>query len=114
MMFGDREGFLCVYVGRISNEKRIDLIFAAIQALKGKSTAYLAIIGDGPNASFWAKRHGKENRVYCKPRFLTHLELAEVKTPAPVIDCTYLLLCCLFSRSMHAVTFMSLHLSLRR
>ena len=79
MMFGDREGFLCVYVGRISNEKRIDLIFTAIQSLKGKSAAYLAIIGDGPNATIWAQRHGKENRVYCKPRFLTHVELAEVR-----------------------------------
>eukprot|EP01035_Chromulina_nebulosa_P029334 gene29334-38865_t len=78
MMFGDREGFLCVYVGRISNEKRIDLIFTAIQSLKGKSAAYLAIIGDGPNATIWAERHGKENKVYCKPRFLTHLELAEI------------------------------------
>jgi glycosyltransferase involved in cell wall biosynthesis len=35
-------GFLCVYVGRISKEKRIDLIVEAVRSIEG---AYLAIIG---------------------------------------------------------------------
>lgn len=47
-MFGDTDGFLCVYVGRISNEKRMDVIIEAMRALQpgpGGQKAYLAIIG---------------------------------------------------------------------
>lgn len=43
MTFGDARGFLCVFVGRISREKRIDLI---VEAIKGIEGAYLAIIGE--------------------------------------------------------------------
>jgi glycosyltransferase involved in cell wall biosynthesis len=75
MMFGDDNGFLCVYIGRISREKRIDVIVDAIREIDG---AYLAIIGDGPSASTYSKMHGKDSRIYCKPRFLNHQELAEV------------------------------------
>lgn len=48
MMFGDEDGFLCLYVGRISNEKRLDIMVEAVQRLKGDRKAYLAIVGDGP------------------------------------------------------------------
>lgn len=77
MLFGDTssEAFLCVYVGRISREKRIDVIAEAVKRIPG---AYLAIIGDGPGAAFYAAAHGKENRIYCRPGFLCHTELAEV------------------------------------
>lgn len=75
MLFGDPNGFLCTYVGRISKEKRIDVILEAVRSIEG---AYLAIIGDGPSASHYAKMHSKENRIYCRPRFLSHGELAEV------------------------------------
>lgn len=79
LMFGDKDGFLCIYVGRISNEKRLDVIIEAVQTLdEGERKAYLAIIGDGPSATLYAKKHGKENRIYCKPRFLDHDELAEM------------------------------------
>jgi len=96
MTFGDPAGFLCVYVGRISNEKRLDVIRAAVQKLTGDKATYIAIVGavhlsvlnspqssssitgDGPSAARWAKLHGKENRIYCKPRFLSHPELAEI------------------------------------
>jgi glycosyltransferase involved in cell wall biosynthesis len=79
LMFGDTSGFLCIYVGRISNEKRLDVIIEAVQSLReGESKAYLAIIGDGPSAQVYAKKHGKENRIYCKPKFLNHDELAEM------------------------------------
>jgi glycosyltransferase involved in cell wall biosynthesis len=74
MMFGDKKGFLCVYVGRISREKRLDVMVEAVKQIDG---AYLAIVGDGPSADFYASLHGKENRVYCKPKFLSHDELAE-------------------------------------
>lgn len=75
MMFGDPNGFLCVYVGRISREKRIDVIVDAVRAIPG---AYLAVVGDGPSAAVYSAMHGKEQRLYCRPRFLTHSELAEV------------------------------------
>ena len=42
MTFGDRSGFLCVYVGRLSREKQIDVLIKAVRAIPG---AYLAIIG---------------------------------------------------------------------
>lgn len=67
-----------MYVGRISNEKRLDLMLEVMDKLSGPGAAYLAIIGDGPSAPAFARLHGQENRVYCKPRFLSHAELAEV------------------------------------
>jgi glycosyltransferase involved in cell wall biosynthesis len=69
MTFGDPNAFLCVYVGRISAEKRIDVI---IDAIKELPNVYLAIVGDGPCASMYANMHGKANKIYCKPQFLTH------------------------------------------
>jgi glycosyltransferase involved in cell wall biosynthesis len=75
MCFGDKQGFLCVYTGRISREKRLDVIIDAIQQI---DHCYLAIIGDGPSASIYAKLHGKENRIFCCPKFLDHDELADV------------------------------------
>lgn len=82
MMFGDDNGFLCVYVGRISGEKRLDIVIDAIKNLEIKDNrkAYLAIIGDGPSAKKYADYHGQENRIYCRPKFLSHPELAEVVT----------------------------------
>lgn len=78
MMFGDASGFLCVYVGRISNEKRLEVMINALKQVTGERKAYLAIVGDGPSAAKYAKMHGPTNRIYCKPRFLNHAELAEV------------------------------------
>ena len=75
MTFGDKQGFLCVYIGRISREKRIDIIIDAVQQIPH---CYLAIIGDGPSAPIYAKLHGKENRIFCRPQFLDHEELANV------------------------------------
>ena len=45
-MFGDDSGFLCVYVGRISNEKRLDVMIDAVRGLKGNRKTYLAIVGE--------------------------------------------------------------------
>lgn len=81
LTFGNPEGFLCVYVGRISREKRIDVI---TEAMKSMDNAYLAIIGDGPSASIYKELHGKENRIYCQPRFLSHAELAEIYASSDV------------------------------
>jgi glycosyltransferase involved in cell wall biosynthesis len=81
MMFGNEKGFLCVYVGRISREKRIDICVDVISQMKN---VYLAIIGDGPSASYFASMHGKENRIYCKPGFLDHDTLAEIYASSDV------------------------------
>ncbi len=35
-----------MYVGRISNEKRLDVIIKAVRDLTGRKTAYLAIVGE--------------------------------------------------------------------
>lgn len=75
MMFGDTNGFLCVYVGRLSVEKQIDIL---IEATKNLPNVYLAIVGDGPSGKQYSALHGAENRVYCRPRFLSHEELAQV------------------------------------
>ena len=75
MTFNDKKGLLCVLVGRISAEKRIDVMVDAIKSIDG---VYLAIVGDGPTASIYSKLHGKANRIYCKPGFLSHKEVAEV------------------------------------
>lgn len=86
LMFGDDEGFLCVYVGRISSEKRIDIIIDAIQTLRQSSErrTYLAIIGDGPSAAKYAALHGRDKAIYCVPRFLEHDELAEIYASSDV------------------------------
>lgn len=34
--------------------------------------------GDGPSGKLYAALHGAENRIYCRPRFLSHEELAQV------------------------------------
>ena len=39
---------------------------------------YLAIAGDGPIANDLAALHSEENRVYCRPGFLSHPELAKL------------------------------------
>lgn len=84
MTFGDPAGFLCVYVGRISEEKRLDILIEAIKKLSGARKTYLAVVGDGPLAEKYASLHGAEQGVYCKPRFLSHPELAEVYASADV------------------------------
>lgn len=80
LTFGHPDAFLCVYVGRISKEKKLDVI---VDALKDIDDAYLAIIGDGPEGATFAARHSKHHRIYCKPRFLNHHELAEVTLHGP-------------------------------
>lgn len=71
-------------MGRISNEKRLDLMVEAVRRLGGRGRAYLAIVGDGPSAPTFAQLHGRENGVYCRPRFLSHAELAEVYASSDV------------------------------
>ena len=81
VMFGNEKGFLCVYVGRLSPEKRLDIIIEAIQNI---DNAYLVIVGDGPSASTYAEIHSKENKIYCKPGFLDHIGLAEMYASSDV------------------------------
>jgi len=81
LTFGNIDGFLCVYVGRISKEKRLDVM---VDAVKSIDNAYLAIIGDGPSAGTYAAMHGPENRIYCRPRFLDHDELSQIYASSDV------------------------------
>ena len=39
---------------------------------------YLAIAGDGPIAKDLAAMHSEANRVYCRPGFLSHADLAKL------------------------------------
>lgn len=79
MTFGAPDALLCVFVGRLSNEKRIEVL---VEALKEVPSAYLALVGDGPCAQTYARLHGASNRVYCRPGFRSHAELAAVYASA--------------------------------
>jgi hypothetical protein len=64
--------------------------------------------GDGPTAHLYGAMHGAENRIYCKPRFLDHEELADVGTPSPLC----LSRCLSLSLSLSVSLCLSLSLSL--
>jgi glycogen synthase len=85
-MFGEGDnpnGFLLVYVGRISNEKKIDFLIDVLNVLrKTYPSIYLAIIGDGPHTKKYKALHGAEHHIYCQPRFLEHRDLGEVYASA--------------------------------
>lgn len=81
LTFHQPNAFLCVYVGRVSREKKIDLLVAALKPLPN---AYLAIVGDGPSAATFASLHGKENRIHCLPGFKSHAELAQIYASSDV------------------------------
>lgn len=83
LTFGDPDGFLCVYVGRISEEKRLDVLIEAMHKLTGSRRAHLAIVGDGPISDRYRAMHGTNN-IYCKPKFHSHIELAEYYASADV------------------------------
>jgi glycosyltransferase involved in cell wall biosynthesis len=83
LMFGDEEGFLLVYAGRLSTEKRIDVLVQGLEIMRQQAKVnnrqiYLALVGDGPSAHKYAQLHGAERGIYCRPRFLDHWELGEV------------------------------------
>lgn len=87
----DDDAILLVYAGRLSHEKRIDLLIEALHRLRSTSSQtngtsqtkprpiYLALVGDGPSANKYAQLHSAERGIYCKPRFLDHWELGTKK-----------------------------------
>jgi len=77
LTFGHPDGFLLLYVGRLSLEKGIELLLDALM-LPEMDNVYLAIIGDGPTAADLASFHGEGHRVFCQPGFLPHRELAKL------------------------------------
>jgi len=79
--FGNPNGLLCVFVGRLSPEKNIKELSEWVTAVPN---AYLAIVGDGPSSSELAKLHGKENRVYCIPQFVRGPQVAKIMASADV------------------------------
>jgi len=62
LTFGHSEAPLIIYVGRLAQEKGLDLLPRILEAHKG---AYLAIIGGGQLAPQWKEKHGRKNRIYC-------------------------------------------------
>lgn len=89
LMFGDENGFLLVYAGRLSTEKRIDVLVQGLERMRqhpmiNNRQIYLALVGDGPSANKYALLHGAERGIYCKPRFLDHWELGEVYASSEV------------------------------
>ncbi|CAM9369936.1 unnamed protein product [Chrysoparadoxa australica] len=79
--FGHPEALLVVYVGRLAPEKGLEKL---MQMVRGVDNCYLALVGDGPIASYLASLHGPANRIYCRPGFLSHNELPEVYASADV------------------------------
>jgi len=47
-----------------------------VEAVKAIPNLILVFSGDGPLGDELAKLHGLENRIYCKPSFLSHDELS--------------------------------------
>jgi len=81
LTFGNPNGLLCVFVGRLSPEKNIDALAKWVTAVPN---TYLAIVGDGPSSSELAKLHSEENRVYCIPEFVRGPQVAKVMASADV------------------------------
>ena len=76
LMFGDGarpDRILVIYAGRLDLDKRIDEL---VDIIRRVPSAYLAIVGSGALADDLQALHGKENRIYCKPGFVTHAQLA--------------------------------------
>ncbi|CAM9813108.1 unnamed protein product [Ascophyllum nodosum] len=95
LTFGNPDGLLVVYVGRLGPEKRMDKLIQMCASVDG---VYLALIGDGALGARLAERHGcwtnQGNRrsrggVYCRPKFLGHKDLAPVYATADVhVSCS--------------------------
>jgi len=62
LTFGHPEAPLIVYVGRLAQEKSLDLLPKILEAHRG---AYLAIIGGGQLATQWKAKHSERNRIFC-------------------------------------------------
>lgn len=70
-----------MYVGRISPEKRVQDLIPLVHEI---DNMYLAIIGDGPHSRKYEEMHGKQSRIYCRPQFLSHEDLAKIYAVADV------------------------------
>jgi len=81
LTFGNSHYLLAVFVGRLAPEKRLDFCLRLLEKVENMCVAF---IGDGPMGSKLAQFHGPEYRVYCKPGFMSHAELAEVYASADV------------------------------
>lgn len=84
LTFGDRhpDALLVVYAGRIDPDKRIlELI---LWCRRAGERVYLCVVGNGVLATHVAQMHGADNRIYCRPGFVTHLELARFYRVADV------------------------------
>ncbi|CAM9845178.1 unnamed protein product, partial [Choristocarpus tenellus] len=96
LTFGNPDGLLVVYVGRLAPEKRLDKLLTMCRSV---DNVYLALIGDGPVGAACAARHGqrkspnpgrkRKGDVYCRPAFLAHDALPRIYASADVhVSCS--------------------------
>lgn len=74
LTFGHPDDILILYVGRVAQEKSMDLMLRILDLIPN---AWLAIIGTGPQVNDWTRRHGKHNRIYCEGVHWTDKILSE-------------------------------------
>eukprot|EP00945_MAST-04E_sp_MAST-4E-sp1_P004001 g4001.t1 len=77
LMFGEHNNvnsnMLLVYAGRLDLDKRVDEIIKLVERVDG---VYIALVGHGVMGEDLKQLHGEKRRIYCKPGFVTHEELA--------------------------------------
>jgi len=83
-MFNDTDpnAILMIYAGRLDIDKRVDELIEIVKRVG--DGIYLTVIGGGSLSDDFAELHGKENRVYCRPGFVSHEELAKFYSAADV------------------------------
>ena len=74
LTFNSKFPILYLYVGRVDKDKDIQTI---IDLLAPYNDCYLTIIGGGTLSNHFNKLHGKHNRIYSIPRFLSQKELVD-------------------------------------
>ncbi len=74
LTFNSRFPILYLYVGRVDKDKDIQTI---IDLLAPYDDCFLTIIGGGTLSNHFNKLHGKHNRIYSIPKFLSQEELVD-------------------------------------
>eukprot|EP00928_Gymnodinium_smaydae_P070203 TRINITY_DN540_c0_g2_i1.p1 TRINITY_DN540_c0_g2~~TRINITY_DN540_c0_g2_i1.p1 ORF type:complete len:448 (+),score=99.14 TRINITY_DN540_c0_g2_i1:123-1466(+) len=74
LTFGIANAYLIVYVGRVTAEKDCQFLVDALA--RGPENLVLALIGPGSLANELAKRHGKDQRLYCTGKMVSREEVA--------------------------------------
>jgi len=81
LTFGHPNAPIILYVGRLAQEKSLDLLPKILEAHK---TAHIAIVGGGQLAPEWKARHGERNRIYCLGEHWTGEKLSTAYASADI------------------------------